>query len=88
MLIPRYYFSNDYRDFYEYFLTQPHTVKIFRKDECLWNYGDPITHIYYIISGAAMTTLEHENGSRKISSFHGEGTVFPGFHRLKTAGSC
>ena len=81
MLIPRYYFSNDYRDFYEYFLTQPHTVKIFRKDEYLWNYGDPITHIYYIISGAAMTTLEHENGSRKISSFHGEGTVFPGFHR-------
>lgn len=44
MLIPRYYFSNDYRDFYEYFLTQPHTVKIFRKDEYLWNYGDPITH--------------------------------------------
>ena len=81
MLIPRYYFSNDYRDFYEYFLTQPHTVKIFRKDEYLWNYGDPITHIYYIISGAARTTLEHENGSRKISSFHGEGTVFPGFHR-------
>lgn len=52
MLIPRYYFSNDYRDFYEYFLTQPHTVKIFRKDECLWNYGAPITHIYYIISGS------------------------------------
>lgn len=31
MLIPRYYFSNDYTDFYEYFLTQPHTRKTFRK---------------------------------------------------------
>ena len=33
------------------------------------------------MSGVARTTLEHENGSRKISSFHSEGTVFPGCHR-------
>ena len=66
MLIPRYYFSNDYTDFYEYFLTQPHTRKTFRKNDCLWNPGEPVTHVYYIISGIALTVLEHENGSRKI----------------------
>lgn len=81
MLIPRYYFSNDFVNFQEYFRTQPHTVRTFRKNEYLWNYGDPITHIFYILSGVARTTLEHENGFRKISSFHSEGTVFPGCHR-------
>ncbi len=81
MLIPRYYFSNDYTDFYEYFLTQPHTRKTFRKNDCLWNPGEPVTHVYYIISGIALTVLEHENGSRKISALHSAGTVFPGSHR-------
>ena len=81
MLIPRYYFSNDFRDFQKYFFSQPHTVRTFRKNEYLWNYGEPVTHIFYIMSGVARTTLEHENGSRKISSFHSEGTVFPGCHR-------
>lgn len=81
MLIPRYYFSNDFVNFQEYFRIQPHTVRTFRKNEYLWNYGDPITHIFYILSGVARTTLEHENGSRKISSFHSEGTVFLDCHR-------
>lgn len=81
MLIPRYYFSNDFRDFQKYFFSHPHTVRTFRKNEYLWNYGEPVTHIFYIMSGVARTTLEHENGSRKISSFHSEGTVFPGCHR-------
>ncbi len=81
MLIPRYYFSDDYKEFYEYFLTQPHTRKTFQKDELLWNRGETITQVHYIISGAALTTLEHEDGFRKICSFHSGGTVFPGCHR-------
>ena len=36
---------------------------------------------HYIISGIALTVLEHENGSRKISSLHSASTVFPGSHR-------
>lgn len=81
MLIPRYYFSNDYKDFYDFFLSYPHTKKQFRKDEYLWNLGEHVNHVHYILSGAAMTVLEHENGFRKISSFHSEGTVFPGCHQ-------
>lgn len=81
MLIPRYYFSHDYDDFYEYFLSCPHHAKFFHKDEYLWKPGDFVTHVYYIKSGIALTTLEHENGSRKICSLHSEGTVFPGAHQ-------
>ena len=82
MLIPRYFFAHDYESFYEYFLSQPHTKRTFRKNEYLWKPGEPLTHIYYIISGIAQTALEHENGSRKISSLHSSGTVFPGCHQL------
>lgn len=35
MLIPRYYFADDYTDFYEYFLSHPHVRKRFRKHEYL-----------------------------------------------------
>ena len=81
MLIPRYYFSNDFAGFYEYFLTQPHVRKTFQKEEALWKLDEPLTHVYYVISGAAVATLEHEDGFRKISSFHSSGTVFPVSHQ-------
>ena len=81
MLIPRYYFSNDYEEFLDFFLSYPHVRKHYQKDEYLWNLGDNVTHIHYILSGMALTVLEHENGFRKISSFHSEGTVFPGCHK-------
>lgn len=29
MLIPRYFFTNDFQNFYEYFLTKPHKKKGF-----------------------------------------------------------
>ena len=81
MLIPRYYFSNDFKEFYDFFLSYPHVKKLYHKDEYLWDFGKPVTHIHYITSGVALTVLEHENGFRKISSFHSEGTVFPGCHK-------
>ena len=83
MLIPRYYFADDYTDFYEYFLSHPHVRKRFRKHEYLWAPGEPLTHVYYIISGIALTSLEHEDGFRKISSMHSKGTLFPGCHQVE-----
>lgn len=81
MLIPRYYFTNDFAGSYEYFLTQPHVRKTFQKEEALWKLDEPLTHVYYMISGVAVATLEHESGFRKISSFHSSGTVFPVSHQ-------
>lgn len=81
MLTPRYFFSDDFSQFYEYFLSQPHLPRTFRKGDYLWRPGQPHGNIHYIISGAAIHFADHESGRRKIISFHGPGTVFPGYHQ-------
>lgn len=79
VLTPRYFFEDDFRQFYEYFLKQPHKKRTFHKGEYLWKPGQPYRNIHYIISGAAIHYADHESGHRKIISFHGAGTVFPGY---------
>ena len=79
MLTPRYCFAHDFSQFYEYFLTQPHCVKKFRKGELLWKPAQPHGKIHYIVSGVEMHYADHESGRRKIISFHGEGTIFPAY---------
>ena len=79
MLTPRYYFANDFSQFYEYFFAQPHCVKIFQKGDLLWKPGQSHEKIHYIVEGAEMHYADHESGRRKIISFHGEGTIFPGY---------
>lgn len=79
MLTPRYYFADDFRPFHDYFLAQPHEAKTFHKSDYLWAPGTPYERIHYIISGAEMHYADHESGRRKIISFHGPGTVFPGY---------
>lgn len=81
MLTPRYFFADDFRQFYEYFLSQPHATRTFHKGDYLWKPGQPYEKIHYIISGAAIHFADHENGRRKIISFHGAGTVFPGYRQ-------
>ena len=79
MLIPRYYFSNEYTELYDYFLSQPHRKRTFHRGEYLWKPGELIHKVYYIISGISVTYAEHEEGRRKILFFHTTGSVFPGF---------
>ena len=83
MLTPRYFFADDFKQFYTYFLSQPHNKKFFHKGEHLWKPGQPCEKIHYIVSGVEMHYADHENGRRKIISFHGSGTVFPGYHLSK-----
>lgn len=80
MLIPRYFFTGEFSRFYDYFLSKPHSKKRFAKGEYLWQPGQPHQKIHYIISGALLHYADHENGRRKIISFHGAGTVFPAYH--------
>lgn len=81
MLTPRYLFTDDFASFYSYFLSQPHVRKSFRTGDNLWAPDQPFETLHYIISGVAQNYVEHENGHRKIISFHGPGTVFPGYHQ-------
>ena len=78
MLIPRYFFSDDYTEFYDYFLSCPHRRRTFQKGDIIWNLGETIRYVYYIESGIAKIFVEHEDGYHKILHFHSDGTVFPG----------
>ena len=80
MLLPRYYFADDFRPFYEYFLLQPHNERIFRKGDYLWQPGQPYDRVQYYVSGTSVHFSDHESGHRKIISFHGPGTILPGYH--------
>lgn len=80
MLIPRYYFYNDYAELYDYFLSHPHRERSFRKGDYLWKPGEFIERVYYIKSGICITSAEHEDGYQKILYFHSKGSVCPGFH--------
>ena len=82
MRTPRYFFTGDFSAFHEYFLSRPHVRRSFARGEFLWPPGEPFEHIHYIVSGTARACVEHENGRRKIVSFHGAGTLFPVYHRL------
>lgn len=79
MLTPRYCFENDFIEFRDYFLSCPHKKASFKKGGYLWKPGEPYDKIHYIVSGNSMHYAEHETGRRRIISFHGPGTVFPGF---------
>lgn len=63
------------------FLSHPHKKKTFHKGDYLWEPGEPFHTIHYIIAGVAQNYIEHENGHRKIISFHEKGTVFPRYHQ-------
>lgn len=80
MLLPRYYFADDFRPFYEYFLSQPHTERTIAKGEYLWRPGQPYDRVQYYVSGTSVHFSDHKSGHRKIISFHGPGTILPGYH--------
>ena len=90
MLLPRYYYSNDDPELYQYLLTQPHREKHFEAGDYLWKPGELINRVYYIKSGVAVAFVEHENGRKKILLFAGTGSIYPGCHnsRLKCPSWC
>ncbi len=81
MLPPRCFFSEDFRSFQDYFFSQPHRRRTFARGDYLWRPERPFESVHYILSGVSQNYVEHENGRRKIISFHGPGTLFPGYHR-------
>lgn len=83
MLTPTYIFSDDFTSFETYFTQKEHVDRAYRKGDYLWTPDEPYSRIHYIRSGVTYNLLEHESGHRKIISFHGKGTVFPGYHRMQ-----
>lgn len=82
LLTPSYIFTQDFEPFHAYFLSKPHVRRTFQTDDFLWQPNEPFGRIHFILSGIAQNYVEHENGHRKIVSFHATGTVFPGYHEI------
>lgn len=80
MRTPKYYFTNDFSKFEDFFFSQPHKPAFFEKGSYIWRPGDSFHSLYYICSGIMHHSIQHENGYNRITSFHGEKTVFPGHH--------
>ena len=80
MQTPRYIFADDFSAFETYFKSVPGRRRSFKKGDSLWAAGQSFSPVYYILSGLALTCIHHEEGHRKILSFHGKGTVFPVYH--------
>ena len=80
MQTPRYIFADDFSAFETFFKSVPGRRCSFKKGDSLWAPGQPFSPVYYILSGLALTCIHHEEGHRKILSFHGKGTVFPVYH--------
>ena len=77
-MLPKYFFSGEYTEFYPLLLSLPHKEITYHTGDLLWKIGEPITKIFYFRSGLAQCYVEHEDGHRKILSFHGPDTIFPG----------
>lgn len=77
MLIPKYLFTDDFSQFHDYLSSKNFLRKTIKAGELLCKFNDPIKTIYYIESGLAQTSVNHENGNQKILSYHCKGTIFP-----------
>lgn len=80
-VLPKYYFSGEFADFQEELERLPHKKMCFRPGDVLWNAGEPVLYTYYFRKGFVQAYVEHEDGHRKILSFHGCGTIYPGFQK-------
>jgi len=77
VILPKYYFSNDFKEFENLFINGDHTIKKFSPHSIMSSQGETFTSSFYIQKGMLKVAIGHEEGQEKTVSFHGEGTVFP-----------
>ena len=83
MLTPRYYFSEDFSRFYDYFLTQPHRKRTIPKGEYLWEPGSLLsTSEIGAQDGALSITQEELSDILGLSRVH----LTKGLSRLRGEG--
>ena len=70
MLKPRYYFANDFRSFYEYFLAQPHTKQIFQKGDYLWKPGQPYDRISTALNPTQPLHMPHAAAAEALRIYN------------------
>jgi CRP-like cAMP-binding protein len=77
MLLPRYYFSDEFQDFEDEMKECGGKDMRFKKDSFLCPPGESLTDGYYIRKGLCKLSVSADNGSESLIAFFGEGSFFP-----------
>lgn len=77
LLLPRYFFKEDFVEFEDWLLTNSTGVREFRSGEFLNGAAIDYNTIYYILSGVGVFYILHESGERSALTYHGHGTMYP-----------
>lgn len=78
MRAPEFVLEHDFLEFEPMLLECFPNRKYFRPKELILNlFSERSRYYYYVISGMAAYTLRHIDGRNKLSTYRGEGTIFP-----------
>lgn len=83
MVIPKYFYSNDFSAYHDFLVSQCDGMKTFKRGEYLNGADVDYNTIYYLISGVGYFYVLHESGKRSIISMHGTGDIYPLFRDLE-----
>jgi CRP-like cAMP-binding protein len=83
MLMPTYLFENEFTQFSDIISKYSCSELHFKKDSVIINHGETRNYSYFIIKGLVSFSIIKENGKNKISTFRGEGTIFPLYYSYK-----
>lgn len=77
MLLPRYFFKEDFTQFEEWLLERCVGIRAFKPGAFLNGMDIDYNTIYYILSGVGVFYVIHESGERSTLTYHGYGTMYP-----------
>lgn len=77
MILPRFYFSDDFASFEELVLQNGGTLKKFEKGQVLEDAHSVNLTSYFIKKGIAKLSCLNEEGKERVLLFHGKGSIYP-----------
>ncbi len=77
MLLPRYYFGEDFVQFEDWLLERCMGIREFKAGAFLNGMDIDYNTIYYILGGVGVFYVLHESGERSTLTYHGYGTMYP-----------
>lgn len=77
MLLPRYFFRDDFSRFEDWLLERCSGIREFPSGAFLNGTVIDYNTIYYILDGVGVFYVLHDSGERSMLTWHGRGTMYP-----------
>lgn len=77
MILPRFFFADEFTDFYDTIISYGGKAKRFAKGSILWDANNEKHTSYFIKSGIAKHIVANEEGNEAITFFLSNGSMFP-----------